>query len=564
MALALAIGIPVSALAADAVTGFVAGIGAGGIVALRSDVERPWRARDARRAGRHGLGVPHRPRRAGGRRPAGADPAVHERRAGRPPGGAQAGATRSTAPSHGPRLRSPSTRLAVACRSVPIAIVPGPTGTATRPSERLTATIVECPASPAPRAGRRGQRRVGARTQVRRLATQGDQVAAQAQDRARVPALVLDVVRTGVPDREPRPNAFAGEPGPRPGVPLHRRSAGVASGLSAELTCRVAHVVAGDRYLDHPDLVAEVQERRPAERQQHQERAPSGVGTVGAPPRREPPDVVVRAGPRRLGERLERVLGRLHDPAQGLGVQVGEDEREVEAQVELVAGLTVEAGDLPEVEDPGLADQDPRRIGRVGDPSPVAVDLVHLGAVHVVDLALAAAADVLGIVVRRSGVVAQLAVLDEAVRHVDAEPGDPAVEPEPEDLLELAAHVLVPPVQIRLLHQEVVQVVLAGPLVELPRPPAEDREPVVGRRAVGPWVAPHVPPPVLGVAGTTGRRRTTGGRRWCGSARGRGSPGCLATPRPRPGDRGSPGRRAPDGRRGSPRRRTPSPGPATG
>jgi hypothetical protein len=45
MLLAIAIGLPVSALAADAVTGFVAGIGAGGVVALRSDVERPWRAR---------------------------------------------------------------------------------------------------------------------------------------------------------------------------------------------------------------------------------------------------------------------------------------------------------------------------------------------------------------------------------------------------------------------------------------------------------------------------------------------------------------------------------------
>ena len=44
-ALALLVGVPVSALAADAVTGFVAGIGAGGIVALASDVERPWRGR---------------------------------------------------------------------------------------------------------------------------------------------------------------------------------------------------------------------------------------------------------------------------------------------------------------------------------------------------------------------------------------------------------------------------------------------------------------------------------------------------------------------------------------
>ena len=45
MGLTLLIGIPISALAADAVTGFVAGIGAGGIVALRTDVDRPWKAR---------------------------------------------------------------------------------------------------------------------------------------------------------------------------------------------------------------------------------------------------------------------------------------------------------------------------------------------------------------------------------------------------------------------------------------------------------------------------------------------------------------------------------------
>ena len=249
--------------------------------------------------------------------------------------------------------------------------------------------------------------------------------------------------------------------------------------------------------------------------------------------------------------------------AQGLGVQVGEDEREVEAQVELVAGRTVEAGDLPEVEDPGLADQDPRRIERVGDPAPVAVDLVHLGAVHVVDLALAAAADVLGIVVRRGGVVAQLAVLDETVRHVDAEPRDPPIEPEPED----------------------------APRTRGARPRSTSRGPAAppgscagstgrsARRAPTParrtpsascWAASRRAAgrarrtiPGARRPGTTERRRTTGGGRWCGSARGRGSPGCLGTPRPRPADRASPGRRAPDGRRGSPRRRTPNPDPGT-
>lgn len=45
MALSLAIGIPISAVTVDAVTGFVAGISAGAIVALRSDVDRPWKAR---------------------------------------------------------------------------------------------------------------------------------------------------------------------------------------------------------------------------------------------------------------------------------------------------------------------------------------------------------------------------------------------------------------------------------------------------------------------------------------------------------------------------------------
>jgi hypothetical protein len=45
MGLCLLVGIPVSALAADAVTGIVAGIGAGGIVSLRADRPHDWRLR---------------------------------------------------------------------------------------------------------------------------------------------------------------------------------------------------------------------------------------------------------------------------------------------------------------------------------------------------------------------------------------------------------------------------------------------------------------------------------------------------------------------------------------
>jgi hypothetical protein len=45
MGLFLLVGIPVLALAQDAVTGLVAGIGAGGIVALRADVAHSWKHR---------------------------------------------------------------------------------------------------------------------------------------------------------------------------------------------------------------------------------------------------------------------------------------------------------------------------------------------------------------------------------------------------------------------------------------------------------------------------------------------------------------------------------------
>jgi hypothetical protein len=45
MLLTLGVGIPVSAVAADAVTGFVAGVGAGGVVALRSDLLHDWKTR---------------------------------------------------------------------------------------------------------------------------------------------------------------------------------------------------------------------------------------------------------------------------------------------------------------------------------------------------------------------------------------------------------------------------------------------------------------------------------------------------------------------------------------
>ena len=92
------------------------------------------------------------------------------------------------------------------------------------------------------------------------------------------------------------------------------------------------------------------------------------------------------------------------------------------------------------------------------------------------------------------GVVAQLRVLDDAVRNVDAKAGDAAVEPEAQDVVEGVADLGVPPVQIGLLGQEVVEVVLPGVLVERPgRGAAEAAAPVVRRRAAGPRIGPDVP-----------------------------------------------------------------------
>jgi hypothetical protein len=107
---------------------------------------------------------------------------------------------------------------------------------------------------------------------------------------------------------------------------------------------------------------------------------------------------------------------------------------------------------------------------------------VNLGTVHVVLTSLADPSDPLGIVLGGRKVVAQLAVFDHGVADVDSKPGDAAVEPEPQDVVERVSNALVPPVQIGLVPQKVVKVVLTARLVELPcRLAAEDADPVVRR-----------------------------------------------------------------------------------
>ena len=136
--------------------------------------------------------------------------------------------------------------------------------------------------------------------------------------------------------------------------------------------------------------------------------------------------------------------------------------------------------------------------------------------------------------------------LGHAVRDVDAEAVDPALQPEPQRLLEVVEDLRVVPVQVRLLGVEQVQVPLAGVAVGLddpgPRRATEDRHPVVRRmiarrrRCRRGRCSAH--------AGRCRGRRpappgTTGAPSWCGWAPGPSSPSCPPVgggdqPRPAP------------------------------
>ncbi len=136
---------------------------------------------------------------------------------------------------------------------------------------------------------------------------------------------------------------------------------------------------------------------------------------------------------------------------------------------------------------PGLGDGHPVGAGLVEDAVPGAVDVVDLGLVpHRLVLELARDHRVVGVDLAGRGalalghdLVAQRLLLEEAVRHVDAEPVDPAVEPEAQDVLEHRRHLGVAPVEVGLAGVEEVEVPLA--VLDLgPRRTAEDRAPVVG------------------------------------------------------------------------------------
>src|SRR6266511_2675022 len=316
------------------------------------------------------------------------------------------------------------------------------------------------------------------------LPAQRKQAAAEGEARPRLATLGGHVRPR--PERKPRLDAGLGEAETRLVRPAHGRPGTVPPG-------HVPLSLFGHVLLLEAELVAVVEEGRSAQKEQSQKRAACLRLVPVAPAGGETDHVVVRQRPNRPAAFGDRRLRALDDVAQRGRVERGVDEREVERELELVP-LPVVRGHHDRVEHVRLADQHAGGFVLLADLPPAAVDVVHLGAVHAVDGLEAVR------VLRIGRLVAQLAVVDEPVSDVDPEAGDPAVEPEAQDVVERVADARVPPVEVRLLGQEVVHVPLARLFVEGPGGTAKDAAPVV-RRVVAAAVRPDVPVAVLGRAG---------------------------------------------------------------
>ena len=132
-----------------------------------------------------------------------------------------------------------------------------------------------------------------------------------------------------------------------------------------------------------------------------------------------------------------------------------------------------------------LADEDPGLAIRVDQRPPTPNDVVHLRPVGVVDRSLPEHLRLEVVLLGRRRVVTQQRIFDDDVAHVDPEAGDAPVAPKAHDPVEGGPHLLVPPVQVRLLGKMVVQVGLTRGGVGGPGRPTETADPIVGGEPSG-------------------------------------------------------------------------------
>ncbi|MCY1227182.1 hypothetical protein D9M72_394440 [compost metagenome] len=284
----------------------------------------------------------------------------------------------------------------------------------------------------------------------------------------------------------------------RCGAPLHGCSLRVATQAHAGLVLleRVLHFIDGNGDVRHADLVAVVERRRAAQREQQHGRESRHLRPDAA---RNAGPVVVAQHPVRLGASGQGGFVVAHEAVDARRLPFGRDQLEVEGKLhafEHACGVESVVGDQARERQVELADQHARRAcvaECVDHAAHLGHDRLHLRQVGVVEHQPAKkrvlAFDEVG--VRR--VVAELRVLDDLREHVDAESVDAAPKPEAQHLVHRGAHFGVAPVEVGLLLQERMAVVLAGGRIEGPGRAAEIAEPVVGRPAVRCRVAPDVP-----------------------------------------------------------------------
>ena len=311
----------------------------------------------------------------------------------------------------------------------------------------------------------------------------------------------------------------------------------------------------GTRYGLHPDLVALKEDARSAKREEPDERAADRVLVAVAPAACETRVVVARRVPHRRRARRHQLFGAATTSASCSATN-GACRKTRFMHSWRPSGTTYSMS-FSSNHHIGLAEQQPFGVELPRDAAKAPVHVDGLGPSLVVLRPLTHPQPNGGSPGCAGGLSRSSSVLDERVRDVDAEAGDIALEPEAEDVVERGADVLVPPVEVRLLGQEVVQVVLAARRNPSSMPGRRTRTSscsAASRRA-------------------SGRARRTS-RVWRGREPGmrvarvvrdeiEHHPDVAPLPR-RSGARGRRASRSPDARRSSRRRRSPSPCSATG
>ena len=177
----------------------------------------------------------------------------------------------------------------------------------------------------------------------------------------------------------------------------------------------------------------------------------------------------------------------------------GSEEVEGIAHLDAVAAGRVGGDDLqPALRVADLADRGDRRIF-VEQAAEAAQELEVLRPALVVEMILEVVRvdrrrdRIVALAFRQRRIVLEPGRMEIEVDRVEAEAVDAALQPEADGLEQRVLHGAVVEIEVRLLGEEIVQVVLAAARVPLPGRAAEDRQPVVGRRAVRLGVGPDVP-----------------------------------------------------------------------